>query len=153
MSLETWLLVTVVILLLALLGISLFALFAFPRWLFLRQTRYFPELYEEWRGRSFPTAEIDRIISIHEEQFGLRLTPYARQMLTIPVEEQVRDRQFVDVSVLNRSITIIFEALREDRSEASRSPAERLNSVGVIRAFHKRFCNIPPFCASTEQES
>jgi hypothetical protein len=150
MSLETWLLIAVLVLLIALLGISLLA---FPSRLLLERLRYFPD-HEEWRRRGFPTRDLEYMIFNHERKFGLRLTPYARQMLIIPIEEQVNERQRrVDIGVLDQSISKIFEALKEDSDAASKSPEERYNSVGVIKAFHKRFCNIPPFCASTEGES
>jgi len=147
MSLQTWLLIIVIILLVALLVILFFAFSAFSsRVDFLRQS-------ERWPAYFLPNSDrLNHIISRYEERYGFRLTVYARQMLIIPVEEQIQDRDRVNWADVDQSIKKLFDALREDESEASRSPHERKNSVGVIKAYHERFCDIPPFCASTKRE-
>jgi hypothetical protein len=155
MSLQTWLLIIVIVLLVALLAIS-FRIFSefMPRVNFLqyRLSDYLRQT-ERWPPFFFPNSDrLNQIIARYEERYGFHLTVYARQMLIIPVEEQIQDSDRVDWADVDESINKLFEALREDDSDASRSSRERKNSVGIIKAFHKRFCNIPPFCVSTERE-
>jgi hypothetical protein len=157
MSLETWLLIAVIVLLIAFFGVSIFlfyVLFSRMSSLPFDAAAYFASRSEGWR--QFVAPEFRRLaymIRQEEDRFSLRLTEAARQMLIIPIEEQISDRGGVDWSQLDETFRKLFEALRRDDAESSRSSRGSLNSVGVIKAFHARFCNIPPFCAPTERGS
>jgi hypothetical protein len=160
MSLETWLLIAIIVLLVAVLGIAIFGLLALPSRLDSLKLDLdslkldFVRRIDRWREFVFPYSDqMYYIIRRCEEEYKIQLTSYAKQMLIIPVDEKVQVGQSVDWNEVYASTRKLFDALLEDDSEASRSFRERRNSIGVIKAFHKRFCNIPPFCASTERES
>jgi hypothetical protein len=70
-----------------------------------------------------------------------RLTWGAREMLTIPVIESYERRGPVDQAILSESLRKIIEAMYKDDGGTAVK-----DSQDVIRAFHKRFCSIPPFC-------
>ena len=48
------------------------------------------------------------------------------------------------------SVESIIQTLAED--QASEKPELVGSSIAVIRAFHARFCNIPPFCSRREKD-
>jgi len=155
MSLEGWLLIAVITLLVACLILLAFMVFAPVDWLPHRVRLHFARQFEGWQWRSYSTPEmsdVDFFIRRNERSRGLRLTVSARQMLMIPVEERLYDRGDLNLGQVEDSIGKLFEVLRYDDSDSSRSGSGALNSVAVIKAFHAKFCNIPPFCASTESE-
>ncbi len=69
-------------------------------------------------------------------------------MILIPIIESVEEGERFDAEEVQRSIGQIIDAtLDETMDEASRGPGRQVkNSQAIIRAFHERFCNIPPFC-------
>jgi hypothetical protein len=109
--------------------------------------RYPPPYPPYWVGAS-PLREM---IAVAQTEVGVTLTWGAREMLIIPIVEAFESRGQVDWNEVQGSIRILMETLAEEGQLRSLAPAERLRSaVDVIRAFYKRFCNIPPFCSRKE---
>jgi hypothetical protein len=80
-----------------------------------------------------------------EARHGISLTPAARELLIIPVIEAAEEnpREF-DLQAAQGSIDKLIAQVAE---YAGRSARERpQNAKSIVRAFFKRFCNIPPFC-------
>jgi hypothetical protein len=117
----------------------------------------FPEFpYDDrYRGR-FPRDPYDErlfyIIRRAEEDSGVTLTFGARQMLIIPVYEVIDSGRTIDWEQVNSSVRLIVQTAAEEVApRGTASFGERIrNSVAVIAAFSRRFCNIPPFCAPRE---
>ena len=115
-------------------------------------------LYEDFPwydiGRPYPGLRrlLNDMITSAERGTGVRLSPAAREMLIIPVAEQYSLRQEVPLEVVERSIVTIVSTIAEESVERfAPLPLQRpTSSVSVIRAFWRRFCNIPPFCSPTE---
>jgi hypothetical protein len=102
-----------------------------------------------WRFREAPYVfRIQEIIEAAELQFEIKLTWAARQMLVIPVVEAFELDKEVNWSDVSSSVSTIVAATAENRND---EPHQRrhLDSVAIIRAFHNRYCNIPPFCSRT----
>jgi hypothetical protein len=111
---------------------------------------------------SYPVLDI---IDRAERDSGVDLTWGARQMLIIPVLETLQDiglpreliirrrgLRSIDWAEVDRSIRDIVQTIAEDPSPADRELGNRLRgSRSVIRAFFKRFCNIPPFCSRPDE--
>jgi len=113
-----------------------FGMFYSPEW---------PRPYSIYRWGS-PLFEI---IERAERSAGIRLTWGARQMLVIPVIETIEARGDVSWPEVDTSIRDVVLTMAEERvtDEAGRTR----NSVAAIRAFWRRFCNIPPFCSRREE--
>mgnify|MGYP007100036845 CR=1 FL=1 len=95
---------------------------------FFKQTRF-----EERFNRSIYRAE---------REYDVVLTPNARLMLRLPVEESYEQTGEFDPHMVDDSIHKVIEA----SVESKQGPTKRVDSISVIRGFHKRYCNIPPFC-------
>jgi hypothetical protein len=94
---------------------------------------------------SYPAGTMADMIDSAQRQTGVTLTPGAKQMLAIPVAESPYG---TSLDQTRTSIVDIIEAAREESGRlSSRSELRIINSVDLIAGFHRRFCNIPPFCA------
>jgi hypothetical protein len=111
---------------------------------FLRRDPY---RYWQYEGR------LVGIIDNAERRSDAPLSWAAREMLTVPIVEQIQEGRPVDWHEVETSINKLIEAMREDRSRGSRGLGGERNAVSVIRAFFKRFCNIPPFCSPNDETS
>jgi hypothetical protein len=69
-------------------------------------------------------------------------------MLVIPVLETIEMGERFDWGEVQGSIFKIVQSIAEEgQPREGRSIGERFrNSLAVIRAFHLRYCSIPPFC-------
>jgi hypothetical protein len=93
------------------------------------------------------------LIERAERENGVNLSWAAREMLVIPVAEQLEEERPIEWRQVENSINKIVAAMREESSESHRSRRGEHNAVAVIRAFYQRFCNIPPFCSPTDETS
>ena len=84
-----------------------------------------------------------------ERKSDIKLTWAARQLLVIPVVEAFELDKEVNWDDVSSSVSKVVATTTEDRNDkpSQRKPSD---SVAIIRAFHKRYCNIPPFCSRTE---
>ncbi len=151
---------SVIEILLALVNFGLAALVAFLIYLSLRWRRFIPYLFriiEERDGRPgrykfWPYEErLYSIIFNAERESEFQLSWGAREMLTVPIIEQLQDGRTVDWNEVEKSILKIIAAMREDRSSVPSGRRDERNAVAVIRAFFRRFCNIPPFCSPNDE--
>lgn len=150
-------LTNVLLVILIFLLVTLIALLAI---LFMKSRRFLSYFLQfAWRGefRHFERFEYwpyeERLFSIiarAESENAVELSWGAREMLVIPIIEQFQDGRPIDWREIEMSIIKILDSMREDHSAASESRIGRRNAVAVIRAFFKRFCNIPPFCSPNE---
>lgn len=86
------------------------------------------------------------VIAQAEQRYSVNLTPAGREMLIIPVVEALQaDPQEFNLGQAQRSIFEIMGAIAQAGAGADTRPRVH-NSQSVIRAFWKKFCNIPPFC-------
>lgn len=93
---------------------------------------------------------LQEIIADCEYEVGIRLTPQAKEMIMIPVLEQLEAGSAInwdDVrsSVLSLVVVIIEEPVRGEKIKG------KWSALAMIRAFWRRFCNIPPFCRRVER--
>lgn len=91
-----------------------------------------------------------RIIERAERKSQVNLTRSAREMLVIPVVEVLETEGGIDWDQVDVSIQDIVRTIAEETAQESKVFPMR-NSLSVIRAFHRRFCNIPPFCSRIEE--
>jgi len=103
--------------------------------------------WEEYYHPGFPLFEM---ISAAERDAGVQLTWGARQMLIIPVAEALELRGEVDWRDVEGSIRDIVRTVAEEPAPEERDRSVR-SSISVIRAFFRRFCNIPPFCSRRDE--
>lgn len=118
------------------------------------------DLYESYREerhwrRSYPSERyglpISDIISSAEDESNVRLTWAARQMLTLPVIESLERGDDLSWGEVNDSVRSIVRTIAEEPSPGDERTRER-SSKSIIRGFHRRYCNIPPFCSRREEE-
>jgi uncharacterized protein YpuA (DUF1002 family) len=86
--------------------------------------------------------KIQRIITDAEREHKIQLTVGAKQMLTVPILEQTNSNDPIDWNELTLSIQDIIKTMATDQEAIGPTRG----AVVLIRAFHLRFCNIPPFC-------
>lgn len=101
-----------------------------------------------WKRDIDIILELEGIIDDAEEQAGIFLTWGAREMLIIPIIEKIKlYDSHIDLIEIKKSITDIVNTIKEyDGGKYFHSKRKR-DSISVIWGFHKRFCNIPPFCS------
>jgi hypothetical protein len=87
-----------------------------------------------------------------EREYRITLSAGARQMLMIPVLETIEMGERINWEEVRRSIFQIVQTIAEggEPREGRSVVGERFrNSLAIIRAFHLRYCSIPPFCRPT----
>jgi len=94
---------------------------------------------------------LDDFIRDAEIQAGVRLTWHARQLLILPVVESYERGEDVSLAQIDESIRDIVKTIAKDPSPDD-GPGRSRSSRSVIRGFHRRFCNIPPFCSRRDEE-
>ena len=121
--------------------------------LLIAQYYFWPLFDSITRRRRFRTRYERRVAEVIDSEKGLvKLTWGAREMLTIPIVEAYERQGYVDRALVEESLRKIMATLKESTVEERASnesffeDSKFRNSQDVIRAFHKRFCNIPPFC-------
>ena len=72
-------------------------------------------------------------------------------MLIIPIIETLQTTGRVDWNAAAQSVQSIVRDMAEQRPP-SELPSQFRDSISAIRAFWRRFCDIPPFCAPTNEE-
>jgi hypothetical protein len=96
-------------------------------------------------------SRIDEIIERAQQAYDLELTAGAREMLAIPVIETQEFYGDVNWDDVERSVNDIVHSMMHDAdSRDLRLSQQTRSSLSVIRAFFKRFCNVPPFCNRVE---
>ena len=143
-----WLEIVVLILLLTSLAAAISLLLALRRtthdeykWRSYGSGDFFGPYDYEFRGRG--TGIANDVISEAESRYEIRLSPAARAMLAIPLIEVDR-QEGVNWDQARDSVFSVVSDLRE------RTQRRRYDSVSVIAAFTRTFCNIPPFCRPSE---
>jgi hypothetical protein len=102
--------------------------------------------------------EIHRFISETERRYSIRLSGDARQLLILPLIElrrlsfqNERNARIFPPELdqdWRRSIESIIETIRENPAGIDQEFIQReTSSLSVIKAYAKRWCNIPPFCS------
>jgi hypothetical protein len=149
------LLFTIIIALLGMLGIGAYAIFREWRRYSAAYIDYIiqPDRRSQYPSRYPITAYDDRLFGIiHsvEQEYNVELSWAAREMLVVPIKERLQYGP-VDWDDVTASIGKIVESMGED--DVRVSGGRYRNAVAVIRAFCRRFCNIPPFCDPTAEDS
>jgi hypothetical protein len=75
----------------------------------------------------------------------------AREMIIIPILEQIEEGQPIYWDQVDESINKLVETTREESRPAERSRFGGVNSLSIIRSYFRNFCNIPPFCLPTDE--
>jgi hypothetical protein len=112
--------------------------------------RYGPDRYDPYGPRVYRSPLLD-LIEKAQRRHDVNLSWAAREMLIIPIAEQIEDGRSIEWEQVEASINKIVATMRESSLDSEMSRRGRHNAVAVIKAFYKRFCNIPPFCAPTEE--
>lgn len=141
-----WLQIAILIMVILLLGAVTLLL---RQWRGARSGLFYASQWRERHFRSRWNFPLFDIIERAELDAGIRLTWGAREMLAIPVIETIEARGDVSWSVVDSSIRDVVRTMAEERGPEESS--ERRNSISAIRAFWRRFCNIPPFCSRTDE--
>jgi hypothetical protein len=157
MSLTNALLIVTICLLLLLIGFALLLArrgrreYSYFRYL-LEQDHYHRDRYGPYRWRVFDSP-LFGLIERAERNNAVNLSWAAREMLIIPVAEQIEDGRPVEWEQVQTSLDKIVSTISESSSDSEMSERGRHNAVAVIKAFYKRFCDIPPFCKPTGETS
>ena len=120
--------------------------------------RFFPTWFEEEWPHPFHFGwrhawRVDMFIREQEVEFGIRLTPGARQMLLIPLTELGPKLIEIEWEQVRSSLSALLSSMKEDPAPSEEELfRERRSSLSVIRAFWRKYCNIPPFCQKTDKE-
>jgi hypothetical protein len=102
------------------------------------------------------------LITKTEIELRIKLSNEAKQLLILPLIEvlkiedgrkdsfRYRNYKYYEFENWRKSIVLLMESIkyepaRIDRTEENYELSKR-SSISVIKAFSKKFCNIPPFC-------
>lgn len=105
---------------------------------------------EAYRRHGYELTRYEEILESHEKESRISLTPGAVQMIFIPLLEELNRGQrleFFEVSETFKSI-IAEVAAEPDARDSDR----QRSSWSVVRAYWRRWCNIPPICGPTAKE-
>ena|ERR1700730_17263203 len=103
----------------------------------------------DWPYRFY--GPLFEIIEKAERETGVKLTWAAREMLIIPIIEQLQEGPPVSTLEIQSSILSILVAIREEQTGRLRSRSGAWSAVAIIKGFFKRYCSIPPFCTPGEE--
>jgi hypothetical protein len=154
MTITEILLFILIIVLLMMLIIGLFVIFLELRGYSTEFMNYIirPDRWRQYYTRQPSTPYDDRILIIiqsAERQYNIELSWAAREMLVVPIKERLQYGP-VDWEDVAKSIDKIVASTVEDGIRDS--GGRYRNAVAVIKAFYRRFCNIPPFCDPTADD-
>jgi hypothetical protein len=90
-------------------------------------------------------TKVESFIAAAESEHALSLTPSAVSLLLTPILDELDAGRALDDSVLQASITEIFDELATAPDQ--RDQGAQRSSASIIRAWHLRWCKVPPFCA------
>src|ERR1700686_2972773 len=111
-----WLIIAIVVLVILVLAQSfLFVRLQFRHWDLEDSARR--GRFDDYEFRYEFYSELVGILRVAERETGVQLTWAGREMLMIPIIEQLMDGRKVDMDQVRSSIRSILEAIREDRSE------------------------------------
>ena len=126
-----------------------------------RPTRgYFHDHEMEWshsfERRLIPPAleariKLSDIVHKHSRKMGVSMTMYGEEMLALPLVEQVEQGDPVPWNLVDTSIESMMRSLGS--SEIDNRDGGRLivgDTISIIKTYARNFCNIPPFCKSTD---
>jgi hypothetical protein len=117
----------------------------------LRSRSPYSPLWEAYHHPGAPPGfQLFEMITAAERDAGVQLTWGARQMFIIPIVGALELRADVDWRDVESSIRDIVRTVAEEPAPEERDRATR-SSLSVIRAFFRRFCNIPPFCSRRDE--
>jgi hypothetical protein len=106
-------------------------------------------MVESRRTPGRPSAgeyEMRAIVEEAEVETGVRLTWAGREMLVIPLIEVAAAGGPFRYGEASASVRDVLESIRELTRSTPLHEGLR-DSIDVIAGFHRRFCNIPPFCS------
>jgi len=107
--------------------------------------------HEPHRGETYHGYPLDEMIRQAEIRNDIHLTWTARQLILLPIVEGLDQGEDVGFAQLAESIDAVVATTRHEPSSDERTESSR-GAKSVIKAFHRRFCNIPPFCSRREEE-
>jgi hypothetical protein len=138
-----------VAILVGLILLTAFLIYVFFRWRGdLSRSRYFGRHEDYLRYRAEYETPLSRIIASAESRNGFWA---AREMIIIPILEQIEEGQPIYWDQVDESINKLVETTREESRPAERSRFGGVNSLSIIRSYFRNFCNIPPFCLPTDE--
>jgi hypothetical protein len=147
---DHWLVVAIILLVLVVVAQGFwFVRLQFRFWDLEHATRY--RSFDGFAFRYEFYGDLVEVLRAAERETGVPLTWAARDVLMIPIIEQLMDGREVDMNQVRSSVRSILEAIREDHSGHLTSDRGSRNALAVIKGFFKRFCSIPPFCLPTEE--
>lgn len=97
-------------------------------------------------GSSTPQSPIERIIDEASAKAGVTLSREARQLLVLPVSEIQSMGRVPEWDEVGASVESIIRSAAEDETDGTRDSDARITAVGIVKAYGRLFCSIPPFC-------
>jgi hypothetical protein len=95
-------------------------------------------------------ARYEQMLESYEKEKKISLTPGAIELIFVPLVEILDRQQKLDFVTLSATLKVLVEEIAAEPD--SRDPSSQRSSLSVIRAYWKRWCNIPPICGSTGKE-
>jgi len=85
------------------------------------------------------------------EEFQISLTPAARALLLLPLQEIEAELGPLDLAQVQKSLRTLVGTIHDSPDAFARKKPWTRGPISVIKAFWKNFCDIPPFCGPTEE--
>lgn len=96
-------------------------------------------------------TEMTEIVREAEDRVGVRLTAPARNLIRIPAVELYELTEDWNRDQVEKSVAMILETVSDTQATQVEDRIGRRISTSVLAALHKRWCNIPPFCARVKR--
>lgn len=111
--------------------------------------------WEEAYERFSPQLrQVEDFLQSFEKEYGVELTPGAYEMIVVPLVEVLQTGEELNLEMVRNTLEqIVIEVAKEpaarDVTLSKKNSQQTRSSWSVIKAFWKRWCNIPPLCDST----
>jgi hypothetical protein len=97
-------------------------------------------------------GQLDELVSIHESEQGISVSPGALHVLYIPIVEGLQAQEPFELGEINQTLKKIFEAIRGAPDPREEGTAER-SSRSMLKAISEHWCGIPPICSRRDRRS
>jgi hypothetical protein len=106
---------------------------------------------EAYKAHGTELARFEEFVESYEKEHQLSLTPGAVELLFVPLIEILDSGDKLDFVQVTSTFKIVIQTMKEHPSKREKS--EERSSLSVVKAFWNAWCNIPPFCDETKEQS
>jgi hypothetical protein len=106
---------------------------------------------ETYKKHGSELARLEQMLESYEKESKISLTPGAIELIFVPLVEILNNQQKLDFDSVSRTFEPLVEEIAAE-PDSRDSQSRQRSSLSVVRAYWKRWSNIPPICGSTAEK-